>query len=670
MCGIFGVVTAGGPAAPKRLRLLTRRLFQLSESRGKESSGLGCLSQNSIGVYRRPMAATQLLETREYQSFFGDFLNQVNEHAGATAAVIGHARLVTNGRMEENSNNQPVIKAGMVAVHNGIITNYESLWKSQPLIEREYDVDTEVFLALFRFHLRDSPLPTALRQTFDAVEGSVSIAVVFQDLNLLLLATNTGSLYFARDESEHTLFFASEEHILRQTIRGLPRTTRGCVNAEQLKAGYALVVDLRDLTITQIAIRGSEPALTLSNGHCQRDIIEHAPISNAPPVAVQLRRDWPAGFSAMMDKNVEAVTGLRRCQRCILPETVPFISFDEEGVCNFCRNYRAPVLLGKEALTAALSPYRRHDGRQECIITFSGGRDSSYGLHYLKTVTGVNPVAYSYDWGMITGLARRNQARLCAKLGVEHIWVSADIKQKRDYVRRNILAWLKRPDLGMVPLFMAGDKQYFYYANQLRKRTGMELVVLCANPYERTDFKSGFCGIEPNFDESSIYALSKSRKFKLVSYYAGQYLANPAYLNRSIFDTMWAYFSYYVMKHGYLSLYDYIPWDEDTIVSTLRTEYDWETATDTQSSWRIGDGTAPFYNFIYYTVAGFTENDTFRSNQVRAGIMSREQALRLAAEDNRFRPEAFRWYCDTIGLDANGLVERISAIPKLYLSRS
>ena len=41
------------------------------------------------------------------------------------------------------------------------------------------------------------------------------------------------------------------------------------------------------------------------------------------------------------------------------------------------------------------------------------------------------------------------------------------------------------------------------------------------------------------------------------------------------------------------------------------------------------DGTAAFYNYIYYTVAGFTENDAFRSNQIRAGVLNRSEAARL-----------------------------------------
>ena len=40
-------------------------------------------------------------------------------------------------------------------------------------------------------------------------------------------------------------------------------------------------------------------------------------------------------------------------------------------------------------------------------------------------------------------------------------------------------------------------------------------------------------------------------------------------------------------------------------------------ATDTPTSWRIGDGTASLYNLAYYLLAGFTENDVLRSNLIR-----------------------------------------------------
>ena len=41
---------------------------------------------------------------------------------------------------------------------------------------------------------------------------------------------------------------------------------------------------------------------------------------------------------------------------------------------------------------------------------------------------------------------------------------------KRTNIRKNIKAWLKKPDLGMIPLFMAGDKFFFYYADKVKNR--------------------------------------------------------------------------------------------------------------------------------------------------------------------------------------------------------
>ena len=366
--------------------------------------------------------------------------------------------------------------------------------------------------------------------------------------------------------------------------------------------------------------------------------------------------------------NESVINSLKRCKKCILPQTMPFIEFDSQGVCNYCRNYKKLQIKGVVALEKAIAKYRNKCGESDCIIGISGGRDSTYGLHYLKTVLKMNPIAYTYDWGMATDLAPRNISRICVKLGVKHIMVS-DINKKRRYIRKNVEAWLKRPDLGMVPLFMAGDKQYFYYLNRLKKETGINLTFLCENPLERTDFKSGFCGVNQScIGETPYYSytLSLVNKIKLAAYYAKQYLLNPSYINSSIFDTLFAYACFYLMPRDYLSVYRFIQWDEKKIVSTLIDKYDWEVARDTKTTWRIGDGTASFYNYIYYTVAGFTENDTLRSNQIREGVISREEALKRTREENKPRFHSIQWYCRTIGIDFENTLKIINAIPKLY----
>ena len=85
-----------------------------------------------------------------------------------------------------------------------------------------------------------------------------------------------------------------------------------------------------------------------------------------------------------------------------------------------------------------------------------------------KKYFGMNQIAFTYDWGLVTGW--RNSARLCGKLGVEHIIRTPNVALKRRYVRKNIEAWLKRPELGMIPLFMAGDVLFIILQGSLGKR--------------------------------------------------------------------------------------------------------------------------------------------------------------------------------------------------------
>ena len=73
----------------------------------------------------------------------------------------------------------------------------------------------------------------------------------------------------------------------------------------------------------------------------------------------------------------------------------------------------------------------------------SGGRDSSYGLHLIKTKYKMNPIAYTFDWGLTTDISRINASKLCGKLGIEHIIRSANIDERRSHVRENLFAWLK-----------------------------------------------------------------------------------------------------------------------------------------------------------------------------------------------------------------------------------
>ncbi|MEN6292986.1 MAG: hypothetical protein ABFD07_13345, partial [Methanobacterium sp.] len=243
-----------------------------------------------------------------------------------------------------------------------------------------------------------------------------------------------------------------------------------------------------------------------------------------------------------------------------------------------------------------------------------------------------------------------------------------DIAKKRENVRKNINAWLKKPDLGMVPIFMAGDKQFLYYAHKLMQENDIQLFIWFTNTFEISDFKEGFCGVSKmNLkNPARTWTLSTKNKLRLAYYYISKYLQNPVYLNKSIFDNIFAFYSYYILPEYNIYLFSYIPWDENEIMEVLNTKYNWETAPDTQSTWRVGDGTAAFYNYIYFTATGFSEFDTFLSKQIREGTLNREEALIKSSKFNVPRYDSLIWYANTVGFDLEFALNVIHAMPKLY----
>ena len=128
----------------------------------------------------------------------------------------------------------------------------------------------------------------------------------------------------------------------------------------------------------------------------------------------------------------------------------------------------------------------------------------------------------------------------------------------------------------MIPLFMAGDKFFFYYTNKVKKRTSIKLNIWGINHLENTEFKTGFSGLPPKFNKKRIYSLSKINQVKLFGYVAGNVIKNPAYLNQSVFDSLGSFATRYLApKKDYYHLFDFYCWDENEINNLILNEYRW-----------------------------------------------------------------------------------------------
>lgn len=671
MCGIFGIIAS--KEASYKEKFLTKSLNKLailSESRGKDSSGLCTFNpeHNTIEIVKGPISIKQLFKKDKLKNI----VSLAFQNSASAKYAFGHARLVTNGTQLKDSNNQPVIKDGIVGIHNGIVVNVDELWEQHPQINRENEIDTEVLMALVRLGLKNGEsAQTAISKSIGKVKGTVATALVFDDLNKFILATNNGSLYVLHNNKD-VLFFASEHYILSKFKNEIDLSEIGNYQIHQIKSNNGIVIDLEDFFIKDFSF-SDKNHLDLNKSTKSNRLINIVGIKSVKDqisTVIDLNNihlnSNALNEKALLQYPIEKIKNLKRCKKCILPETFPFIKYDAKGICNYCNNYSKKKLKPYDELLQMVKPYRV-GSKKEILLPYSGGRDSSYVLHYVKEELNLNVKTYTYDWGMVTDLARKNISRMCGTLGVENIIVAADIHTKRKNVRLNIKAWLKKPELGIVPLFMAGDKYFLYHANQVSDQNNIDLNMWGSNYLENTEFKTGFCGIRPDFDKERIDSLSGFDKIKLGLFFAYNYLINPSYFNSSIPDTIGSFFSRYLLKRkGFIQLFDYVKWDEKLVEDTIVNKYGWEKSIDTKSTWRIGDGTASFYNYIFVLLAGFSENDTFRSNQIREGLIKREEALDLIYNENAPRYNSLKWYFEILGIDYSDVIIQINKMKRKY----
>ena len=114
---------------------------------------------------------------------------------------------------------------------------------------------------------------------------------------------------------------------------------------------------------------------------------------------------------------------LKRCKNCLLPETHETLILDEEGVCNICRaqDLKSEINWAKrlDELDNLVNKYKGQY-RYDCLIPFSGGKDSTWTLYYLmKRYPGLKPLVVRFNHGFLRPNLKDNCDRIFRKLGVD-----------------------------------------------------------------------------------------------------------------------------------------------------------------------------------------------------------------------------------------------------------
>ncbi len=131
---------------------------------------------------------------------------------------------------------------------------------------------------------------------------------------------------------------------------------------------------------------------------------------------------------------------MQTCTRCVQDTTVPAISFDAQGVCNFCHFHDFLCQMfpdderGEKMLAKTFSKVkaRGKNNKYDCVLGVSGGRDSTYLLYLAVKKWGLRPLAVHFNDGFDNPVAGENMVNACKKLGVDLRTITSDWREAKD----------------------------------------------------------------------------------------------------------------------------------------------------------------------------------------------------------------------------------------------
>jgi hypothetical protein len=202
---------------------------------------------------------------------------------------------------------------------------------------------------------------------------------------------------------------------------------------------------------------------------------------------------------------------------------------------------------------------------------------------------------------------------------------------------------------------MALDKSYHTESMKIAKERKIVNIIHSDHIFETTYFKSGLMRIKPNFRSRSK---GVNFKVKVLDFFKFAFILIKLLLNIDSkrflisFELLKSTYNYYVRKHNFIHFYDFIDMNENYIIDELR-YYDWSSNDrELDTNWRMGDATAPLYNFLYLIMVGYNEKFALQSNFVRENRVDKIYALILLKKSLKVDYLGISIYLNIIGFDA------------------
>ena len=308
-----------------------------------------------------------------------------------------------------------------------------------------------------------------------------------------------------------------------------------------------------------------------------------------------------------------------RCSKCILSGAFPGLKFDDDGVCNFCRDEmlfttEKEIIASSKVKIEKLIEELKGKTRYDAVVCFSGGKDSTYTLQMAVKEYGLKVLSFTLDNGFLAPEALANINKIVANLDVDHITVRPASGFFNSVIKATALNPIYSPK--SLTRISSGCNSCISLVNITALRLALQLEA----PFIIAGFTLGQIPVNAVMFKNNYRFLEESREpiLEKLTGHVGNRLDDYFRIEDKLLDNV----KQYPTNLNLLCLKDL---SEDEIVEGIK-PLGWERPTGVDgcsSNCQLNT----FNNYIHEKQFGYNPYELELSHLIRKGQMSRQEAL-------------------------------------------
>ena len=341
---------------------------------------------------------------------------------------------------------------------------------------------------------------------------------------------------------------------------------------------------------------------------------------------------------------------MKKCIKCGLPETYETIEFDSNNVCNICNqhHFKSGSVDWNSRKTMLDDLIEKNRGKYEydCILPFSGGKDSTFTLHYLIKEYNIKPLVIQFNHGFMRPTLLKNNERTFKKLGVDVItftpnWNLVKKLMLESLTRKGDFCWHCHTGIFSYPMHMA-------------IKFNTPLIFWGEPSSEYTAYY--------DYRDDEIETVDETRFNRFVNLgITAEDMSGMIDMEGLDSRDLWP-FTYpnirdlKKLKYNSVCLGSFIPWDTKKQSQLIMDELDWQGDQVEGMPWEV----YPYEkiecymqgvrDYIKYLKRGYSRVSQMTALDLRSGRMDKKTADKLVAEFEGKRPPSLELFLNYLDL--------------------